>query len=181
MSKIMSKSYKKMPCWMFGTLFFLILLGLVFGIYNVRESFTEGSCSSLEKSNKNAINASNNALNQFKKKKIQVQKMKQRIDHANRQFRPHVIQLRKLRKTLQKKQANQNNIKKQLDKCRINTTPVSTQAPTQAPTQEPTPAPYIPLSAAQIASLPPRIRQCVQNAAPNDQGVTRLDWCRRNA
>tara|TARA_X000000368_G_scaffold305752_1_gene243996 strand:- start:525 stop:1484 length:960 start_codon:yes stop_codon:yes gene_type:complete len=132
----MSKSYKKMPCWMFGTLFFLILLGLVFGIYNVRESFTEGSCSSLEKANKNAINASNNALNQFKKKNIQVQKMKQRIDHAHRQFRPHVIQLHKLRKTLQKKQANHNKIKKQLDKCRINTTPVSTQAPTQAPAPE---------------------------------------------
>ena len=171
MSKIMSKSYKKMPCWMFGTLFFLILLGLVFGIYNVRESFTEGSCSSLEKANKNAINASNNALNQFKKKNIRVQKMKQRIDHAHRQFRPHVIQLDKLRKTLQKKQANHNKIKKQLDKCRINTTPV--------PTPEPTPEPT--LSAEQIASLPPRIRQCVQNAAPNDQGVTRLDWCRRNA
>ena len=61
MSKIMSKSYKKMPCWMFGTLFFLILLGLVFGIYNVRESFTEGSCSSLEKANQNAKKASDNA------------------------------------------------------------------------------------------------------------------------
>ena len=189
MSKIMSKSYKKMPCWMFGTLFFLILLGLVFGIYNVRESFTEGSCSSLEKANQNAKKASNNAFNQFKRKNIQVQRMKQRIARANRQFRPHVTQLHKLRKTLQEKQANHNNIKKRLDECRINTTPVSTQAPTQAPTQEPTqaptqeptPAPYIPLSAAQIASLPPRIRQCVQNAAPNDQGVTRLDWCRRNA
>ena len=179
MSKIMSKSYKKMPCWIFGTLFFLILLGLVFGIYNVSESFTEGSCSSLEKANQNAKKASDNAFNQFKKKNIQVQRMKQRIAHANRQFRPHVTQLHKLRKTLQKKQANHNNIKKQLDECRINTTPVSTQAPTQAPTQ--TPAPHIPLSAAQIASLPPRIRQCVQNAAPNDRGSTRLDWCRRNA
>lgn len=171
----MSKSYKKMPCWMFGTLFFLILLGLVFGIYNVRESFTEGSCSRLEKANQNAKKASDNAFNQFKKKNIQVQRMRQRIAHANRQFRPHVIQLSKLRKTLQKKQANHNNIKKQLDKCRINTAPVPTQEPTQEPTPEPT------LSAEQIASLPPRIRQCVQNAAPNDQGVTRLDWCRRNA
>lgn len=171
MSKIMSKSYKKMPCWMFGTLFFLILLGLVFGIYNVRESFTEGSCSSLEKANQNAKKASDNAFNQFKKKNIQVQRMQQRIAHANRRFRPHVIQLSKLRKTLQKKQANHNNIKKQLDKCRINTTPVPTPTPTPTPT----------LSAEQIASLPPHIRQCVQNAAPNDQGVTRLDWCRRNA
>ena len=39
MSKIMSKSCKKFPYWMFGTLFFLILLGLVFGIYNVREFY----------------------------------------------------------------------------------------------------------------------------------------------
>ena len=171
MSKIMSKSYKKMPCWMFGTLFFLILLGLVFGVYNVRESFTEGSCSSLEKANQNAKKASDNAFKQFKRKNIQVQKMKQRIDRANRQFRPHVTQLHKLRKTLQKKQTNHNNIKKQLDKCRINTTPVQTQTTTPEPT----------LSAEQIASLPPRIRKCVQNADPKDQGVTRLDWCRRNA
>ena len=175
MSKIMSKSYKKMSCWMFGTLFFLILLGLVFGIYNVRESFTEGSCSSLEKANQNAKKASDNAFKQFKRKNIQVQKMKQRIDRANRQFRPHVTQLHKLRKTLQKKQANHNNIKKQLDQCRINTAPVPN--PTTTPSTTPPPT----LSAEQIASLPPHIRQCVQNADPKDQGVTRLDWCRRNA
>lgn len=177
MSKIMSKSYKKMPCWMFGTLFFLILLGLVFGVYNVRESFTEGSCSSLEKANQNAKKASDNAFNQFKRKNIQVQRMKQRIDRANHQFRPHVTQLHKLRKILQKKQANHNNIKKKLDECRINTTHVQTQntTPPQTTTPEPT------LSAEQIASLPPRIRKCVQNADPKDQGVTRLDWCRRNA
>ncbi|GIS52944.1 MAG: hypothetical protein Ct9H90mP28_6600 [Paracoccaceae bacterium] len=173
----MSKSYKKMPCWMFGTLFFLILLGLVFGIYNVRESFTEGSCSSLEKANQNAKKASDNAFKQFKRKNIQVQRMKQRIDRANHQFRPHVTQLHKLRKILQKKQANHNNIKKKLDECRINTTHVQTQntTPPQTTTPEPT------LSAEQIASLPPRIRKCVQNADPKDQGVTRLDWCRRNA
>ena len=175
MSKIMSKSYKKMSCWMFGTLFFLILLGLVFGIYNVRESFTEGSCSSLEKANQNAKKASDNAFNQFKRKNIQVQRMKQRIAHANRQFRPHVTQLHKLKKTLQKKQANHNNIKKQLDQCRINTAPVPN--PTTTPSTTPPPT----LSAEQIASLPPHIRQCVQNADPKDQGVTRLDWCRRNA
>ena len=175
MSKIMSKSYKKMPCWLFGTLFYLILLGLVFGIYNVRESFTEGSCSSLEKANQNAKKASDNAFKQFKRKNIQVQKMKQRIDRANRQFRPHVTQLHKLRKTLQKKQANHNNIKKQLDQCRINTAPVPN--PTTTPSTTPPPT----LSAEQIASLPPHIRQCVQNADPKDQGVTRLDWCRRNA
>ena len=171
----MSKSYKKMPCWLFGTLFFLILLGLVFGIYNVRESFTEGSCSSLEKANQNAKKASDNAFNQFKRKNIQVQRMKQRIAHANRQFRPHVTQLHKLKKTLQKKQANHNNIKKQLDQCRINTAPVPN--PTTTPSTTPPPT----LSAEQIASLPPHIRQCVQNADPKDQGVTRLDWCRRNA
>ena len=171
----MSKSYKKMSCWMFGTLFFLILLGLVFGIYNVRESFTEGSCSSLEKANQNAKKASDNAFNQFKRKNIQVQRMKQRIAHANRQFRPHVTQLHKLKKTLQKKQANHNNIKKQLDQCRINTAPVPN--PTTTPSTTPPPT----LSAEQIASLPPHIRQCVQNADPKDQGVTRLDWCRRNA
>ena len=153
----MSKSYKKMPCWLFGTLFFLILLGLVFGIYNVRESFTEGSCSTLEKANQNAKKASDNAFKQFKRKNIQVQKMKQRIDRANRQFRPHVTQLHKLRKTLQKKQANHNNIKKKLDECRINTTPVQTQ--TTTPPQTTTPEPT--LSAEQIASLPPRIRKCV--------------------
>ena len=175
MSKIMSKSYKKMSCWMFGTLFFLILLGLVFGIYNVRESFTEGSCSTLEKANQNAKKASDNAFNQFKRKNIQVQRMKQRIAHANRQFRPHVTQLHKLKKTLQKKQANHNNIKKQLDQCRINTAPVPN--PTTTPSTTPPPT----LSAEQIASLPPHIRQCVQNADPKDQGVTRLDWCRRNA
>ena len=47
MSKIMSKmskSDKKLLCWLVGTLFVLILLGIIFGVSSVRESFTEGSC-----------------------------------------------------------------------------------------------------------------------------------------
>ena len=129
MSKIMSKSCKKFPYWMFGTLFFLILLGLVFGIYNVRESFTEGSCSRLEVNHTNAIKASNDAFSKYNRKIIQVQIMKQRIARERHQLWPHVIQLRKLSKTFQENKANQNQIKKQLDECIINTTPVSTQAP----------------------------------------------------
>ena len=129
MSKIMSKSCKKFPYWMFGTLFFLILLGLVFGIYNVRESFTEGSCSRLEENHTKAINASNDAFSKYNRKTIQVQIMKQRIARERYQLRPHVIQLRKLWKTLRENKANQNQIKKQLDECIINTTPVSTPAP----------------------------------------------------
>jgi len=114
---------------MFGTLFFLILLGLVFGIYNVRESFTEGSCSRLEGNHTNAIKASNDAFSKYNRKIIQVQIMKQRIARERHQLWPHVIQLRKLSKTFQENKANQNQIKKQLDECIINTTPVSTQAP----------------------------------------------------
>ena len=47
MSKIMSKmskSDKKLLCWLVGTLFVLILLGIIFGVSSVRESFTERSC-----------------------------------------------------------------------------------------------------------------------------------------
>lgn len=47
MSKIMSKmskSDKKLLCWLVGTLFVLILLGVIFGVSSVRESFTERSC-----------------------------------------------------------------------------------------------------------------------------------------
>ena len=47
MSKIMSKmskSDKKLLCWLVGTLFVLILLGIIFGVSSVRESFTEQSC-----------------------------------------------------------------------------------------------------------------------------------------
>jgi 5-bromo-4-chloroindolyl phosphate hydrolysis protein len=43
MSK-MSKSDKKLLCWLVGTLFVLILLGIIFGVSSVRESFTERSC-----------------------------------------------------------------------------------------------------------------------------------------
>lgn len=117
MSKIMSKSCKKFPYWMFGTLFFLILLGLVFGIYNVRESFTEGSCSRLEENHTKAINASNNAFKLFNQKKSQVQRMRQHINQLQRQLRPHVKELNELRKTFREKKANQNQIKKQLDEC----------------------------------------------------------------
>ena len=43
MSKIMSKmskSDKKLLCWLIGTLFVLILLGVIFGVSSVRESFS---------------------------------------------------------------------------------------------------------------------------------------------
>jgi len=46
MSKIMSKmskSDKKLLCWLVGTLFVLILLGVIFGVSSVRESFSSAA------------------------------------------------------------------------------------------------------------------------------------------
>ena len=42
MSK-MSKSDKKLLCWLVGTLFVLILLGVIFGVSSVRESFSSAA------------------------------------------------------------------------------------------------------------------------------------------
>jgi hypothetical protein len=65
MSK-MSKSDKKLLCWLVGTLFVLILLGVIFGVSSVRESFTEGSCKDLKSEKKKAKKTYKQARKAFK-------------------------------------------------------------------------------------------------------------------
>ena len=100
MSKIMSKmskSDKKLLCWLVGTLFVLILLGIIFGVSSVRESFTEQSCNlenlkikqvRMLKKYKKALKKYKKAKQKFNDCRIEKQKRKQPKEEQPKEEQP---------------------------------------------------------------------------------------------